>query len=258
MTKTSLRSCCFFLILLLSCWPPARAAAQQIGQTVRVSEDMDVIRLSRRAYLHVSRQEMPPFGLVPANGVILVDKGEAFLFDTPWTQAQTEALLDWIENVLHARVTAFVPNHWHKDAMGGLPVVLRRGIPAYAHDATIAMAAQKGLQQPQYGFADERRLQLHELEVRCVYLGAGHSTDGIFVWIAAEKLLFPSCMVKELQATDLGNTEDADTRAWPRTLEKALRAFPEARMVIPGHGQPGGLELLRHTRDLAARQSGAR
>lgn len=258
MTKASMRGLCFFLILLACCWPPVRAAAQEIGQLVRVSEDMEVIRLSQRAYLHVSRHETPPFGLVSANGVILVDKGEALLFDTPWTEAQTQALLDWIENALHARITAFVPNHWHKDAMGGLPVVLRRGVPVYAHDATLAMAGQKGLQRPQHGFASEHRLKLHDLDVRCVYLGGGHSTDGIFVWIPAEKLLFPGCMVKDIQATHLGNTEDADTRAWPRTMEKALRVFPEARMVIPGHGRPGGLELLRHTRDLAARQGGAR
>ena len=46
-------------------------------------------------------------------------------------------------------------------------------------------------------------------------------------------------------------------RAWPGTMEKALAAFPAARIVVPGHGQPGGLELLRHTRDLALRADGA-
>lgn len=121
-------------ILLAACrgrflLAPSRAVAREIGESVRVADDMDVVRLSERVYLHVSRYEMPPFGLAPANGLILVDKGEAFLLDTPWTVAQTEVLLDWIENVLRARVTACVPNHWHKDAMGGLAAVRHRGIP---------------------------------------------------------------------------------------------------------------------------------
>ncbi len=246
------------LALIVCCWSPAKTAAQEIGESARVAEDLDVVRLSGRVYMHVSRYEMPPFGLVPANGLILVDKGEAFLFDTPWTESQTEVLLDWIENVLRASVTACVPNHWHKDAMGGLPAVHRRGIPTYAYDGTIAIARQKGLRPPEHGFASERTLKLHGLEVRNVYLGGGHSTDGIFVWIPAENLLFPGCMAKDAKAVNLGNTEDADVRAWPGTMEKALAAFPDARIVVPGHGQPGGPELLRHTRDLALRAGGSR
>jgi len=35
--------------------------------------------------------------------------------------------------------------------------------------------------------------------------------------------------------------------AEPGRLE---RACPDARLVVPGHGAPGGRELLRHTPDL--------
>ena len=258
MLSVRVKGFCLLLALLVFCWSPSWAGAREIGESVRVAADMEVVRLSERVYMHVSRYEMPPFGLVSANGLILVGKGEAFLLDTPWTVAQTEVLLDWIENVLRARVTACVPNHWHKDAMGGLAAVQRRGIPSYAYEETIAIAGQKGLPRPEHGFADTLTLKLHALEARCVYLGGGHSTDGIFIWIPAEKLLFPGCMVKDGQATNLGNTEDADVRAWPVTMDKALAAFPEARIVVPGHGRPGGPELLRHTRDLAAGSAGAR
>ena len=176
MTQVRILSGAVVLALIACCWSPAKAVAQEIGESARVADDLDVVRLSGRVYMHVSRYEMPPFGLVPANGLILVDRGKAFLFDTPWTEAQTEVLLDWIENVLHARVTACVPNHWHKDAMGGLPAAHRRGIPTYAYDGTIAIAGQKGLLRPEHGFASERTLKLHDLDVRCVYLGGGHST----------------------------------------------------------------------------------
>ena len=227
MLSVRVKGFCLLLALLVFCWSPSWAGAREIGESVRVAADMEVVRLSERVYMHVSRYEMPPFGLVSANGLILVDKGEAFLLDTPWTVAQTAA-------------------------------VQRRGIPSYAYEETIAIAGQKGLPRPEHGFADTLTLKLHALEARCVYLGGGHSTDGIFIWIPAEKLLFPGCMVKDGQATNLGNTEDADVRAWPVTMDKALAAFPEARIVVPGHGRPAGPELLRHTRDLAAGSAGAR
>lgn len=248
------------LALLACCWSPVRAEARagETGEAVRVAGDMEVVRLTGRAYMHVSRQEVPPFGLVSANGLILVDRGEALLLDTPWTVEQTEVLLDWIEKTLRARVTAFVPNHWHKDSMGGLAAVQRRGIPSYAYEETIAIAAQKGLPQPEHGFSNALTLKLHELEAHCLYLGGGHSTDGIFVWIPAERLLFPSCMVKAGEADNLGNTEDADVKAWPASMDKALAAFADARIVVPGHGRPGGLELLRHTRRLASAAHDAR
>lgn len=257
MLSVVVKGVCWLLALQVCC-SPLRAEAREKDEAVRIAGDMEVVRLSERAYMHVSRHEVPPFGLVSANGLILVDKGEALLLDTPWTVEQTDVLLDWIEKMLRARVTAFVPNHWHKDSMGGLAAVQRRGIPSYAHEETIAIAAQKGLPQPEHGFSDTLTLKLHELEAHCAYLGGGHSTDGIFIWIPAERLLFPSCMVKDSEAENLGNTEDADVRAWSATMDKALAAFPEARIIVPGHGRPGGPELLRYTRRLAVGAAEAR
>ncbi len=52
---------------------------------LKVSEDITLIQLSPKAYVHVSVSEMQGFGKVSSNGLVLVDKGKAFLFDTPVT-----------------------------------------------------------------------------------------------------------------------------------------------------------------------------
>jgi metallo-beta-lactamase class B len=57
-------------------------------------------------------------------------------------------------------------------------------------------------------------------------------------------------MVKSLNSTDLGNIADGDIKAYPGTIDKVMRKFNDASVVIPGHGQYGGLDLLKHTRDL--------
>ena len=74
--------------------------------------------------------------------------------------------------------------------------------------------------------------------------------NNIVVWIPSERILFPGCMVKSLSAQDLGNTADADVSEWPRTIDRVIEKFKKASIVIPGHGEHGGRELLVHTREL--------
>jgi len=63
-------------------------------------------------------------------------------------------------------------------------------------------------------------------------------------------VLFPGCLVKEMNAKGLGNTVDGNLKAYPQTIENVLRKFPDAKIVIPGHGAFGGIELVRHTNEL--------
>lgn len=59
--------------------------------------------------------------------------------------------------------------------------------------------------------------------------------------------MFGGCLVKSLNARNLGNTEDGDLAAYPITLKKVKETYPEAKIVVPGHGRPGGIELIDYT-----------
>ena len=49
-------------------------------------------------------------------------------------------------------------------------------------------------------------------------------------------------------STSAGNVADADLAEWPTSVERIKeKHYPEAEVVIPGHGLPGGLNLLQHT-----------
>ena len=89
--------------------------------------------------------------------------------------------------------------------------------------------------------------------IECFYFGPAHSSDNIVVWIPSEKILFAGCMVKSIDATNLGNTADGDLNAYPHTIDRLLSRFPDAKIVIPGHGKFGGLELILHTKELTSR-----
>jgi metallo-beta-lactamase class B len=163
----------------------------------------------------------------------------------------TIQLVNFIEDTLHAHIIGFVPNHWHADCIGGLKYLHSLGIKSYANKMTIDLAQKNGYTSPQHAFSDSLLLKLNEKDILCIYPGAAHSMDNIVVWIPSEKILFGGCMVKDLNAKNMGNYADGDLKAWPQTIKKVMDRFPTANIVIPGHGQIGGFDLLNHTYELA-------
>lgn len=220
----------------------------------KITEDIKVMKLTEKSYLYVASAEIEGWGKVPSNGLILLEGQEAFLFDTPINDVQTQELTDWIGRELNAKVVGFVPNHWHGDCMGGLAYLHSIGVKSYANRMTIDIAREKGLVVPRQGFEDSLCLKLGRTEIFCYYPGGGHSSDNIVVWLPSEKILFGGCLLKDAQTNSLGNLSDAVVEEWPGTVERVLKKFPEAEIVIPGHGNIGGLEIVEHTRDLLLRK----
>ncbi len=220
--------------------------------TIKISKDIQLIKISDDAYIHVSYSYVPGYGRVGANGLILINKNEAFLFDTPWTDSLTGILYHWITDSMKLKVAGFIPNHWHSDCMGGLGFLQKQGVDSYANQMTIDIARSKGLPLPEHGFNDSLKIRFGDILIYCYYLGAAHSLDNIAVWIPSEKILFAGCMVKSMDSGNLGNTADGDLKAYPKTLARLAALFPSAEIVIPGHGKYGGMELIRHTIALAS------
>jgi len=85
------------------------------------------------------------------------------------------------------------------------------------------------------------------VRVELAFLGGGHTVDNIVAWIPAKKVLFGGCLVKSANAMNLGNTSEADLAGYPVTLRKIKQEYSQARIVVPGHGRPGNMELVDHT-----------
>lgn len=149
------------------------------------------------------------------------------------------------------KVASFVPGHWHNDCVGGLDYLNKQGIKTYANKLTNQILKEKGLPQAKYSFTDSTTLTLNGLAIECHYLGGGHATDNIVVWLPSEKILFGGCMLKDSKTTELGNTADAaPLQEWLRTVYAVEAHFPQAKIVIPGHGEVGGMEVIKHTVDV--------
>lgn len=222
---------------------PAPAATSRSEYTL--ADDVTVRRIAPGVWVHTTLAG-EDFGGYPANGLIIEDGAESLLIDTGWNTTQAERLVAWARETLGRPVRAAVSTHFHSDRTAGIPLLTARSIPVYGLEDTARLATERGKPVPTQTFAQALALGPVEL----FFPGAGHSRDNILVWHAASGVLFGGCFVKDAGAKDLGNVEDADLAAWPASLERTRERFPEARVVIPGHGASGGLELLLHTRSL--------
>ena len=227
--------------------------SQNDYKRINISKDIELIKLSENAYIHVSWADYPQFGRLSSNGLIFINGNDAFLMDTPVTDSLTKDLVSWLTDSMNLKIVGFVPTHWHNDCMGGLGYLQSQKIESYANQITVDIAKAKNLPVPAHGFKDSIQLQLGDKPISCYYFGAAHSLDNIVAWIPSERILFAGCMVKSANSTDLGNTADGDLMAYPKTIGKLMERFPMVKIVIPGHGPFGGLELIKHTRKLSIR-----
>jgi glyoxylase-like metal-dependent hydrolase (beta-lactamase superfamily II) len=155
----------------------------------------------------------------------------------------------WSEGTRQLPITAAVVTHFHEDRVGGVPGLAGRGIPVWATAYTIELATARGEPVPTHTLV-ENALP----EVVWYYPGPAHTADNIVVWHEASRTLFAGCMIKALEATDLGNVADADVRNWDWAITGTIDRFGPPSIVVPGHGAPGDGQLLEHTRVLAGPQ----
>jgi anthranilate synthase/aminodeoxychorismate synthase-like glutamine amidotransferase len=219
-------------------------SAQGQGE-YRLAEDVSVRRLAPGVWLHTTLGG-EAYANYPANGLVVEEGESALLVDTGWNPQQAERLMRWAQEELRRPVRAAVVTHSHNDRAGGISALLARGLPVYGLEETSRLAAAHGEPVPSHTFSET--LSLGPLEL--FFPGAGHARDNIVVWYPRGRVLFGGCFIKAAAAQDLGNVADADTTAWPASLGRAQARFPEVRIVVPGHGEVGGPELLKHTQQL--------
>lgn len=235
-----------FSILTLSA---CRSSTMQERNTNYESEDLVIRKLSDNVYVHTSYLNTQSFGKVICNGMIVVAKNEAIVFDTPTDDKASQELIEWVTNTLDSKTIGIVATHFHVDCLGGLNEFHKNNIPSYANNSTIEFAKNNESALPQHGFTDNLVLTVGNKEVYLEYFGEGHTKDNIIGYFPNDKIMFGGCLIKEIGA-DKGNLEDANTEDWSNTVRKIKNKYPNAETIIPGHGELGGQELFDYTIDL--------
>ncbi|RKH67978.1 subclass B1 metallo-beta-lactamase [Corallococcus interemptor] len=246
---TSLRTSAL-LLLLTACASAPSVPPPPSQEEFVLAKDVRVRRLAPGVWMHVTEAGGDWAG-VTANGLLVEDGDASILVDTGWTPEHSKALLTWARDTLHHPVRAAVVTHFHLDRTGGIPTLDAQGIPVHAREDTALRASKQGNPVPSKRLSDAQ--DFGPLSV--FFPGAGHSPDNLVVMHPASGILYGGCFIKDAHAKSLGNLEDADVAAWPSSLQREREHFPNARIIIPGHEQPGGLELLDHTEALLKQTS---
>lgn len=211
-----------------------------------ISPRLDIVRLNPHLIQHISYINYNN-AQVPCNGLVYINNGEAVVMDTPVDDSASEDLLGWLAAAYPGiKVKALIVNHFHNDCLGGIRAFHKRGIASYAQKKGRRLAGEKHSTLPQHYFTDSLGLDIGGNRVVSRYFGPAHAPDNIVTWIPAEQALFGGCMIKEVNA-DKGNLSDADVKKWPVTVAAVRAAYPGVQLIIPGHGKPGGAELLTYT-----------
>lgn len=210
------------------------------------SDDLIIIQISENAFLHTSFKQTNDFGNVPCNGMIVRNSNEVVVFDTPTNNKSAEELIKFIKEKLHSKINAIIPTHFHDDCLGGLSSFHSNKIPSFANTITIELAKTNKLVIPQNGFKDSLKLSIGNTNAVVKYFGQGHTKDNVVGYFPKENILFGGCLIKELKATK-GYLGDANVGEWSTTVEKVKQQYPNAKIVIPGHGEIGNKNLLDYT-----------
>lgn len=210
------------------------------------TEILTVNRLTKNTFIHTSYLQTDDFGKVACNGMIVISDGEALVFETPTDDAGAKELIKYIEGTLKCKVIGVVADHFHTDCLGGLAEFHAQNIPSYAHSLTLELAKRDGVTVPQNGFNDRLELTVGKRVVISEFFGEGHTVDNIVNYVPKDRILFGGCLIKAMDANK-GYLGDANPEQWSTTVEAVKANYKKARVVIPGHGDYGGKELLDYT-----------
>ncbi|NNG38292.1 MBL fold metallo-hydrolase [Flexivirga sp. ID2601S] len=196
----------------------------------------------------------PPGGWCVNNAGVIPGPEGAVVIDTAATERRTRALQRAIDRVSASGLHVLVNTHHHSDHTFG-NVFFPRTVPVIAHESTrddiianglgLTMLfpdvdwGDVGVRAPSVTFTTELTVQAGPLDVRLQACTPAHTRSDVVAWVPARDVLFAGDVVMSgvtpfaMMGSVSGSIE---------VLTDLLARRPQ--VVVPGHGAPGGPELI--------------
>lgn len=219
--------------------------------TIYRTENLTINKLSNHVYEHISYLNTDDYGKVGCNGMLVINENKGIVFDTPTDNKSSSELIDFVTNELKSEIMAVIPTHFHEDCVGGIQEFQNHNIPTYATKQTIELLKKNGqnFSKPIKEFYNHLTLDIGNKKVYAEYFGEGHTKDNIIGYFSEDNAIFGGCLIKT-DGGSKGYLGDANIDKWSETVRKIKSKYPKAKIVIPGHGKSGGIELLNYTIEL--------
>lgn len=216
--------------------------------TIYQTENLIIKKLSNHIYQHISFLDTDDFGKVECNGMLVINKSEGVVFDTPTDNESSVELINFITNELKTAITAIIPTHFHEDCVGGIQAFEKQTIPIYVAKLTAELLKENGqnFSNSMTTFDSSLTLNIGNKKVYAEYFGEAHTKDNVIGYFPESNAVFGGCLIKTFGANK-GYLGDANTDKWSETVQKIKLKYPNTEIVIPGHGKSGGTELFDYT-----------
>jgi len=251
-------------------------SCQERTEKISISGDLFYQKITDSVFL-IIHYFPPPYG---CNSLLVVlPDNKAVLIDTPNETTGTRSLVDWIDERFGPRELKVINTGFHQDNLGGNEYLITCKIPVYGSDLTAKLIRDKGddlkdLLLETTGKLENRKYydsyrSLHFLppdstfpirkginldfggeRIEVCFPGESHTPDNVVVYLHHRCVLFGGCMIYARESSRKGFVMDANLEEWPQSLLNVRSLFPEARIVVPGHGNWGDLSLIDHTREV--------
>lgn len=210
-----------------------------IYESANAQYSINITPVDSNIYLYTSYGDVGNYKNIDANAVIVISGNDAILFDTPWDDAQATQLISFVQDSLKKNIIMSIITHAHVDRIGSIETLHKNNIPTVGYHLIAAEAKRHEHPAPENLFYNtDTTLQCNKLDIVAYYPGAGHTIDNIVLYVPSKKFLYGGCFIKSGFSNSIGNIEDADVNAWPRSLKKMQQHFNKTgiEVVIPGHG----------------------
>jgi metallo-beta-lactamase class B len=189
--------------------------------------------------------------LIPANGMYLVTNEGVVMFDTPWDTTQFQPLLDSIKTRHHKNVVLCIATHFHEDRTGGLQYYSQQGIKTYTTRRTDELSKKRGMKRAEFLMDKDTVFTVGQYSFQTYFPGAAHAPDNIIIWFEREKILYGGCLIKSVEAHDLGNLSDANVKQYAATIRNVQAKCKHPHYIITGHDNWMDTNSLNHTLQMA-------
>lgn len=216
----------------------------------KINDDIELIHLKDSIYIHKTWFDFPGVGRYPSNGLVYIKNGKALLIDTPASNELTKILCEFLENSLKVEIYEVIVCHSHDDCIGGLKYLHSKGISSMSCSLTKQKCEQSKGVVPLTSFTETMVSSFEGEGIILDHPGGGHTDDNIVVYFANAKILFGGCLLKARNSENLGYVKEAVLEEWGSTVKKVLDRYSDIEIVVPGHGEHGGKEILTHTINL--------
>ncbi len=191
------------------------------------------------------------------NSMVYIGKKDITIIGATWT-LDTALLLDKeIKKISSKPIYEVINTNYHTDRAGGNAYWKKIGAKIISTKMTYDLMKsdwEKIVEFTKKSNPDYPRLPislpdkvyqsdfvLQHGNIRSIYTGPSHTFDGIFIYFPKEEVLYGGCILKE----KIGNLSFANTKEYPRSIEKLKNLNLKISQVIGGHDSAiHGSELI--------------